>query len=363
MSHSVSTGLDTTYSYSHCWTYHYFYYWAYSYSHCWAYPYSHCWTWTPHDWRLWQLQAVRSQSESGLDCGQELWKYPVHAVWLYRLRHCPVSGVLPPLSLLSPTSVLPPFSLSPHLPVSFLLSLSSPTSVFPPLSPLTYQCPPSFLSPHLPVSSLLSLPSPTSVLPPSLMWSGWCTLWKYYIHIHDNCASTETTRGWGLVWVAALVGLRCLVRMSPSCGWMMKMELRQSTTTSQLTLRYVNMTLVTLSFFSHGKIISIITHTLYKLEWKFTSIYAVHYCYKTRLDSYICKASCSYDAFLSTVYKVCLSLQCRNGVGACPDTVDSRGVCTNDVALVQGWKENGQQCVVFSRNFTSGQTLSLIFLS
>ena len=56
---------------------------------------------------------------------------------------------------------------------------------------------------------------------------------------------------------------------------------------------------------------------------------------------------------------MCLSLQCRNGVGACPDTVDSRGGCTNDVALVQGWKENGQQCVVFSRNFTSGQTLSV----
>ena len=46
-------------------------------------------------------------------------------------------------------------------------------------------------------------------------------------------------------------------------------------------------------------------------------------------------------------------------MGACPDTVDSRGGCTNDVVLVQGWKENGQQCVVFSRKFTSGQTLSL----
>ena len=63
--------------------------------------------------------------------------------------------------------------------------------------------------------------------------------------------------------------------------------------------------------------------------------------------------------FVFSVHRVSLSLQCRNGTGACPDTDDSRGSCTNDVALVQGWKENGQQCVIFSRNFTSSQSPSL----
>ena len=47
--------------------------------------------------------------------------------------------------------------------------------------------------------------------------------------------------------------------------------------------------------------------------------------------------------------------QCRDGVGACPDTEDSSGECSNNVALLQGWKENGQQCVVYSRNFTAGE--------
>ena len=122
---------------------------------------------------------------------------------------CPPSCLSHP----SPTSVLPHFSLTPHLPVSSLISLS----------PLTYQCPPSFLS-H---------PSPTSVLPHFAL--------SPYLHV-PAALPTETTHGWGLVWVAALVGLRCLVRMSPSCGWMMKMELRQSTTTSQLTLRSVKST-------------------------------------------------------------------------------------------------------------------------
>ena len=47
-------------------------------------------------------------------------------------------------------------------------------------------------------------------------------------------------------------------------------------------------------------------------------------------------------------------LQCRGGVGACPDEMDSSGSCTNDVSDVSGWKENGQQCVVFTRRFATG---------
>ena len=49
-------------------------------------------------------------------------------------------------------------------------------------------------------------------------------------------------------------------------------------------------------------------------------------------------------------------VQCRGGEGACPDTEDSSGTCTNDVTLVEGFKDNGQQCVVFSRNFAAGKT-------
>ena len=32
----------------------------------------------------------------------------------------------------------------------------------------------------------------------------------------------------------------------------------------------------------------------------------------------------------------------------------SSGSCTNDVSNVSGWKENGQQCVVFTRRFATG---------
>lgn len=51
-------------------------------------------------------------------------------------------------------------------------------------------------------------------------------------------------------------------------------------------------------------------------------------------------------------------MQCRAGQGACPDTLDSRGSCSNDVTLVTGLKKDGQQCVVYSRKFAAGQTPS-----
>ena len=49
-------------------------------------------------------------------------------------------------------------------------------------------------------------------------------------------------------------------------------------------------------------------------------------------------------------------VQCRGGVGACPDTEDSSGTCTNHVTLVGGFSEDGQQCVTFTRNFAAGKT-------
>ena len=46
-------------------------------------------------------------------------------------------------------------------------------------------------------------------------------------------------------------------------------------------------------------------------------------------------------------------MQCRGGRGACPDTVDnSTGrTCTNDIADVSGFFEDGQQCISFTRPF------------
>ena len=54
--------------------------------------------------------------------------------------------------------------------------------------------------------------------------------------------------------------------------------------------------------------------------------------------------------------------QCRDGVGACPDTLDLSGTCTNDVTLIQGFRQDGQQCVVFSRNFDAGIMTALPLL-
>ena len=55
-------------------------------------------------------------------------------------------------------------------------------------------------------------------------------------------------------------------------------------------------------------------------------------------------------------------VQCRAGVGVCPDTEDSSGTCTNDVNLLGGFSENGQQCVAFSRNFAAGKLDHHLFL-
>ena len=52
----------------------------------------------------------------------------------------------------------------------------------------------------------------------------------------------------------------------------------------------------------------------------------------------------------------CTHMQCRAGVGACPDTMDSSGTCTNDVTDVTGFVRDGQQCVAFTRPFTTSKS-------
>ena len=47
-------------------------------------------------------------------------------------------------------------------------------------------------------------------------------------------------------------------------------------------------------------------------------------------------------------------LQCGGGVGACPDSLDSSGACSNDATLISGSINGREQCVVFSREFTAG---------
>ena len=52
--------------------------------------------------------------------------------------------------------------------------------------------------------------------------------------------------------------------------------------------------------------------------------------------------------------------KCRAGMGACPDTMDSSGTCTNDVTDVTGFVRDGQQCVGFTRPFATCKRLVII---
>ena len=51
-------------------------------------------------------------------------------------------------------------------------------------------------------------------------------------------------------------------------------------------------------------------------------------------------------------------MQCRAGVGACPDTMDSSETCSNDVSNVTGFVADGQQCVAFTRPFSTCKGLA-----
>ncbi|XP_064398586.1 protein Skeletor, isoforms B/C-like [Halichondria panicea] len=59
-------------------------------------------------------------------------------------------------------------------------------------------------------------------------------------------------------------------------------------------------------------------------------------------------------------YHISGYIQCVAGAGACPDTLDLRGGCTNDVFDISGSRVDTKQCVAFSRNFsTSDDTCDL----
>ncbi len=61
-------------------------------------------------------------------------------------------------------------------------------------------------------------------------------------------------------------------------------------------------------------------------------------------------------------------LQCRNGNGACPDEDHFSGSCSNDIVSVSGSRQGDQQCVIYTRNFstsecvTNGQTESVTII-
>ena len=56
---------------------------------------------------------------------------------------------------------------------------------------------------------------------------------------------------------------------------------------------------------------------------------------------------------------LCVFVQCRQGVGVCPDDLDSRGTCNDDVKSVSGFNVNRLQQVSFSRPFTTGKIMLL----
>ena len=52
---------------------------------------------------------------------------------------------------------------------------------------------------------------------------------------------------------------------------------------------------------------------------------------------------------------VYMCLQCRGGVGVCPDTLLNSGSGTQDVSVVAGDVNNGRRCIEYSRSLTTGK--------
>ncbi len=50
-----------------------------------------------------------------------------------------------------------------------------------------------------------------------------------------------------------------------------------------------------------------------------------------------------------------LPLQCRDGRGACPDESHFSGSCSNDIVSVSGSRQGGQQCVIYTRSFSTSE--------
>ncbi len=68
--------------------------------------------------------------------------------------------------------------------------------------------------------------------------------------------------------------------------------------------------------------------------------------------------------YLTRLFRVCtcVNLQCTSevGVGACPDTWDSRGgTCRNDVVNVTGFRRDRFQCVAYSRLMDTGEDVGM----
>ena len=68
------------------------------------------------------------------------------------------------------------------------------------------------------------------------------------------------------------------------------------------------------------------------------------------------KSTLRWDGDCYTDLPVCyiFHMQCRGGVGVCPDTLDSRGTCADNVTVVSGYSFNRKQCVSFIRPFETG---------
>ena len=61
-----------------------------------------------------------------------------------------------------------------------------------------------------------------------------------------------------------------------------------------------------------------------------------------------------------------MCLQCRGGVGVCPDTLLASGSGTQDVSVVAGDVNNGRRCIEYSRPLSTGKnycrTITVIIL-
>ncbi len=47
--------------------------------------------------------------------------------------------------------------------------------------------------------------------------------------------------------------------------------------------------------------------------------------------------------------------QCRGGRGACPDEDHFSDSCSDDVVAVSGSRDGGQQCVIYTREYSTGE--------
>ena len=73
--------------------------------------------------------------------------------------------------------------------------------------------------------------------------------------------------------------------------------------------------------------------------------------------------NCTINVDSYSSITILLHVQCRAGVGACPDTLDSSETCTNDIMDVSGSVTNGQQCVSFTRPFSTSKSFIVVYVA